>query len=57
MCGCVWDKRFQFMYIDASKPFAKMYHKCFNPLELVTEQEQKMKSELERAETPQTTKA
>eukprot|EP01043_Picozoa_sp_COSAG02_P032749 COSAG02_NODE_2202_length_9534_cov_20.277160_12_plen_179_part_00 len=28
----VWDKRFQFIYIDTTKPFSKMYHKYFNPL-------------------------
>ena len=36
----VWDKRFQFMFIDTTKPFNKMYHKNFNPLEITTEQDE-----------------
>lgn len=28
-----------------------MYHECFNPLELTTEEDQKMKSEMEKAES------
>ena len=40
LCKYVWDKKFQFLYLDTAKPFAKMYHKNFNPLELKTEQDE-----------------
>ena len=40
LCKYVWDKKFQFLYLDTTKPFAKMYHKNFNPLELKTEQDE-----------------
>ena len=40
LCKYVWDKKFQFLYLDTAKPFAKMYHKNFNQLELKTEQDE-----------------
>ena len=36
----VWDKKFQFLFLDTTKPFKQMYHKNFNPLELTTEQDE-----------------
>ena len=36
----VWDKKFQFMFVDTTRPFNKMYHKNFNPLELHTAQDE-----------------
>jgi hypothetical protein len=36
----VWDKKFQFLFLDTSKPFNKMYHKNFNALDLHTEQDE-----------------
>ena len=44
LCSYVWDKRFQFMFIDTTQPFSKMYHKCFNPLEITTKQDKEMLS-------------
>ena len=46
LCSYVWDKRFQFMFIDTTKPFSEMYmyHKCFNPLEITTKQDEEMRS-------------
>ena len=32
----VWSKKFNFLYLDTGNAFNKMYHKCFNPLELHT---------------------
>ena len=40
LCKYVWDKKFQFMFLDTTKPFHKMYHKNFNQLELTTEQDE-----------------
>ena len=42
LCKYVWDKKFNFIYIDTTKPFNSMYHKNFNPLELATEMDDKM---------------
>ena len=39
-----WDKKFQFIYIDTTKPFSKMYHKNFNPLELRTKMDEEMEA-------------
>ena len=40
LCKYVWDKKFQFLFLDTTKPFKKMYHKNFNQLELHTEQDE-----------------
>ena len=32
----VWDKKFNFLYLDTGNSFNKMYHKNFNTLELHT---------------------
>ena len=40
LCKYVWDKKFQFMFLDTTKPFKRMYHKNFNTLELQTEQDE-----------------
>ena len=40
LCKYVWDKKFQFMFVDTTKPFKKMYHKNFNQLELHTAQDE-----------------
>lgn len=42
LCKYVWDKKFNFLYIDTTKPFNSMYHKNFNNLQLVTEMDDKM---------------
>ena len=42
LCKYVWDKRFNFLYIDTTKPFNHMYHKMFNQLHLTTEMDHKM---------------
>jgi len=42
LCKYVWDKRFNFLYIDTTKPFNHMYHKMFNQLYLTTEMDHKM---------------
>ena len=34
LCKYVWDKKFQFLFLDTTRPFQKMYHKNFNQLEL-----------------------
>ena len=33
----VWDKKFNFLFLDSTKPFNQMYHKKFNNLHLTTE--------------------
>jgi hypothetical protein len=33
----VWDKKFNFLFLDSTKPFNQMYHKNFNNLHLTTE--------------------
>ena len=40
LCKYVWDKKFQFLFLDTTRPFKKMYHKKFNQLELTTEQDE-----------------
>ena len=40
LCKYVWDKKFQFLFLDTTRPFSKMYHKNFNQLELTTEQDE-----------------
>ena len=40
LCKYVWDKKFQFLYLDTTRPFSKMYHKNFNQLSLTTEQDE-----------------
>jgi len=42
LCKYVWDKKFNFMFIDTTKSFNHMYHKNFNQLELTTEMDDKM---------------
>ena len=42
LCKYIWDKKFNFMYIDTTKHFNSMYHKNFNCLQLVTEMDEKM---------------
>ena len=42
LCKYVWDKRFNFLYIDTTKSFNSMYHKNFNQLELITDMDEKM---------------
>ena len=38
----VWDKKFNFFFMDTAKNFNHMYHKNFNALQLVTEMDDKM---------------
>ena len=33
----VWDKKFNFLFLDSTRPFNQMYHKNFNNLHLTTE--------------------
>ena len=40
LCKYVWDKKFQFLFLDTTKTFQKMYHKNFNQLELHTQQDE-----------------
>ena len=42
LCKYVWDKKFNFLYIDSTKSFNNMYHKNFNNLQLTTEMDDKM---------------
>ena len=42
LCKYVWDKKFNFFFIDTTKNFNNMYHKNFNALQLVTEMDDKM---------------
>ena len=42
LCKYIWDKKFNFMYIDTTKHFNSMYHKNFNCLQLVTSMDEKM---------------
>jgi hypothetical protein len=42
LCKYVWDKKFNFFYIDSTKSFNNMYHKNFNNLHLTTEMDDKM---------------
>jgi hypothetical protein len=37
----VWDKKFNFLYLDTTKSFNQMYHKNFNSLHLTTEMDDK----------------
>jgi len=41
----VWDKRFNFLYLDTTNNFNKMYHKNFNRLEITTEMSDKMSTQ------------
>ena len=43
LCKYVWDKRYNFMYLDTTKSFNQMYHKLFNQLHLTTEMDEKMR--------------
>ena len=43
LCKYVWDKRYNFMYLDTTKSFNQMYHKLFNQLQLTTEMDEKMR--------------
>jgi len=36
----VWDKKFNFLYLDTGNTFNKMYHKNFNQLELETQMDE-----------------
>eukprot|EP01047_Picozoa_sp_COSAG01_P016002 COSAG01_NODE_809_length_13431_cov_12.268677_10_plen_253_part_00 len=38
----VWDKKFNFLFLDSTKPFNRMYHKNFNNLKLTTEMDTQM---------------
>ena len=38
----VWDKKFNFLFLDSTKPFNQMYHKNFNNLHLTTEMDDKI---------------
>ena len=33
----VWDKKFNFLFLDSTRPFNQMYHKNFNNLHITTE--------------------
>ena len=41
----VWDKKFNFLFIDSTKSFNQMYHKNFNNLHLTTEMDVKMSTD------------
>ena len=43
LCKYVWDKRYNFMFLDTTKSFNHMYHKLFNQLHLTTEMDEKMR--------------
>jgi hypothetical protein len=38
----VWDKKFNFLFLDSTKPFNRMYHKNFDNLKLTTEMDTQM---------------
>ena len=40
LCKYVWDKKFEFLFLDTTKAFRHMYHKNFNQLELHTAQDE-----------------
>ena len=38
----VWDKKYNFLFLDSTKSFNSMYHKNFNNLQLTTSMDDKM---------------
>ena len=42
LCKYVWDKKFNFFFIDTTKPFNHMYHRNFNELQITTAMDDKM---------------
>jgi hypothetical protein len=47
LCKYVWDKKFNFLFVDLGNTFNKMYHRNFNPLEIETKMDSMMQEEIQ----------
>lgn len=45
LCKYIWDKKYNFLFLDTTKPFNRMYHKNFNNLELRTAMDDKFSTD------------